>query len=134
MVGRRTNTVAEVDALVPELQALADRARAAHAVALAARARIAELGPHAEGSGGAAEPGSESRELADALAAAEDELGEVLRGFQRLGAEVKGLDPPLVDFLGERAGRLVWLCWKSGEKRLVAWHELDAGFAGRQPL
>ncbi len=31
-------------------------------------------------------------------------------------------------------GRLVYLCWKLGEPEVLYWHELDAGFAGRQPL
>ena len=25
-------------------------------------------------------------------------------------------------------------CWKFGEERITHWHELEAGFAGRQPL
>jgi hypothetical protein len=28
----------------------------------------------------------------------------------------------------------VYLCWKLGEDRITWWHEVDAGFAGRQPL
>jgi hypothetical protein len=31
-------------------------------------------------------------------------------------------------------GRVVYLCWKIGEPEVAFWHELDAGFAGRQPL
>jgi hypothetical protein len=31
-------------------------------------------------------------------------------------------------------GRLVYLCWKYDEPEVLYWHELDAGFAGRQPL
>jgi hypothetical protein len=40
----------------------------------------------------------------------------------------------LCDFLGEREGRDVWPCWQYGEKRVEFWHELDSGFAGRQPI
>jgi hypothetical protein len=28
----------------------------------------------------------------------------------------------------------VYLCWQHGEPRVAHWHEIDAGFAGRQPL
>jgi hypothetical protein len=28
----------------------------------------------------------------------------------------------------------VFLCWKLGEESVTFWHEVDAGFAGRQPL
>ena len=31
-------------------------------------------------------------------------------------------------------GRLVFLCWKLGESEVLNWHEVDAGFRGRQPL
>ncbi|MCH7579474.1 MAG: DUF2203 family protein, partial [Chloroflexi bacterium] len=28
----------------------------------------------------------------------------------------------------------VYLCWKLGEDTIAYWHELDTGFASRQPL
>jgi hypothetical protein len=28
----------------------------------------------------------------------------------------------------------VYLCWQRGEDDIEWWHDLDAGFAGRQPL
>jgi hypothetical protein len=31
-------------------------------------------------------------------------------------------------------GRVVYLCWKLGEPEVQYWHDLDAGFAGRQSL
>ena len=39
----------------------------------------------------------------------------------------------LVDFRAMRDGRAVYLCWRR-EERIDFWHELDAGYAGRQPL
>ena len=33
-----------------------------------------------------------------------------------------------------RDGREVYLCWRLGEPEVSHWHELNAGFAGRQPL
>jgi len=51
-----------------------------------------------------------------------------------LGVELKDIEQGLIDFLTEREGRIVYLCWKRGEPELQFWHELDAGFAGRQPL
>jgi hypothetical protein len=52
-----------------------------------------------------------------------------------LGAEAKApLDGGLVDFPGEVDGRRVYLCWRLGEPSVQHWHEIDAGFAGRQPL
>ena len=31
-------------------------------------------------------------------------------------------------------GRPVYLCWKLGEPEVMYWHDLEAGFQGRQPL
>jgi hypothetical protein len=33
-----------------------------------------------------------------------------------------------------REGREVYLCWRLGEEDVAFWHELQAGFGGRQPL
>jgi hypothetical protein len=43
-------------------------------------------------------------------------------------------DAGLVDFPGEMDGRSVYLCWRLGESAVEYWHELEAGYAGRQPL
>jgi len=51
-----------------------------------------------------------------------------------VGCLLKGFEDGLVDFYGLREGRLVFLCWKLGEASVAHWHELDAGFAGRQPI
>jgi hypothetical protein len=61
-------------------------------------------------------------------------LQEEIHAIEELGAQVKDLDIGLCDFLGRRRGRDVLLCWRFGEKRITHWHELSAGFAGRQPL
>ena len=50
------------------------------------------------------------------------------------GILVKRIEPGLVDFPSLREGREVYLCWREGEDRIDFWHEVDAGFAGRQPL
>lgn len=68
---------------------------------------------------------------------AEELVNEINRLHARIvamGCELKGLDEGLIDFPAEREGRVVYLCWKLGEPAIAWWHELDAGFAGRQPL
>jgi hypothetical protein len=50
------------------------------------------------------------------------------------GIELKDIDRGLIDFPSPREGRVVYLCWRLGERRIRYWHEVDAGFAGRQPL
>lgn len=61
-------------------------------------------------------------------------LTEELATIEESGVAVKDLEIGLCDFLGQRDGRDVWLCWQYGEKRVAFWHDLDTGFTGRKPL
>jgi hypothetical protein len=45
-----------------------------------------------------------------------------------------GIEHGLLDFPTLLDGRVVYLCWHAGEPEIEAWHEVDGGFAGRQPL
>jgi hypothetical protein len=47
---------------------------------------------------------------------------------------LKDINTGLVDFLSWRQEREVYLCWQYGEGEISYWHELEAGFAGRQTL
>lgn len=40
----------------------------------------------------------------------------------------------LVDFPGLIDGKEVFFCWKSDEKEIKFYHELEEGFAGRKPI
>lgn len=57
-----------------------------------------------------------------------------VKALTELGIEVKDIGTGLIDFPCERDGRVVYLCWRLGEDDIAYWHELDDGFAGRQPL
>jgi hypothetical protein len=63
-----------------------------------------------------------------------ERLQEYVEELRALGVEPKNGPEGLVDFPSLMEGRLVFLCWKLGEPEVLHWHELDAGFAGRQPL
>lgn len=76
----------------------------------------------------------ELNETRQELAKAATEVNSLIERVQELGCEVKGIEQGLVDFRTKREGREVYLCWKLGEPDIRWWHELDAGFAGRQPL
>ncbi len=69
----------------------------------------------------------------DAIAIARD-IDAFERELQELGIALKDRRLGLVDFPGEIDGRQVWLCWRLGEPSVQYWHDLDAGYAGRQPL
>lgn len=62
------------------------------------------------------------------------DLNTEIAAIQALGIEVKDLTIGLVDFPSERDGRVVYLCWRMDEPTIVAWHELDGGYMGREPL
>jgi hypothetical protein len=67
------------------------------------------------------------------LEAEEAKLKSYIDELRRLGVEFKGPDG-LCDFYSLMDGREVFLCWHLGEPEVLYWHDLDAGFAGRQPL
>jgi len=54
--------------------------------------------------------------------------------FAEMEALVKSVDQGLVDFYGVIDSRLVFLCWKRGEKAVEFYHHLEDGFQGRQPI
>lgn len=62
------------------------------------------------------------------------ELRCTLREFSRREIFVKDLDKGLIDFPSFFGGREVFLCWEMGEPDIEHWHELDAGYSGREPI
>lgn len=77
----------------------------------------------------------------DEVARVEEEIEKdivVLQGYieelNHLGVELKDPVKGLIDFRSIFEGREVYLCWHLGEEDVAYWHELDAGFAGRQSL
>jgi hypothetical protein len=45
-----------------------------------------------------------------------------------------GIENGLIDFPTTYGGKWVYLCWQNGEPEIQYWHEVDAGFRGRQIL
>ena len=127
----RLFTLDEARSLLPEVRDLAEAMRE-QKQAFDQRARvIKQAGRQSRGNGHG------PREALSAQAEAERLVKEIQDRMQRLaqmGVEVKGIDEGLVDFPSEREGRVVYLCWRIGEPDIMFWHELDAGFRGRQPL
>ena len=63
-----------------------------------------------------------------------EKLRSLMQVLKEQGVIVKDMSVGLLDFPSLRDGRDVYLCWKYGEDRVAFWHDMDAGFAGRQPL
>lgn len=62
------------------------------------------------------------------------EISTYLEELSRVGCVFKGFDGGLVDFYSRLDERDIFLCWKLGESEITHWHELDAGFTGRQEV
>jgi hypothetical protein len=119
-------TVEEANALLPKLRPIV-------ADLLAARQRIVDAQPEvwpmlekAVGNGGSKKAG--------AVLADFEIVQKNVKDIEAMGLELKDVNTGLIDFRSEREGREVYLCWRYDEPRVAHWHDLDAGFAGRQPL
>jgi len=119
-------TVEEANALLPKLGELLDD-MAVHRDAM--REKAPHLEPILEASvrNGGGKVGSEYGVEAYNLHLAIERIRE-------LGVLLKDLDTGLLDFPHEREGRVVFLCWHPPEERIGYWHEIQAGYRGRQPL
>lgn len=76
----------------------------------------------------------EQQSLQTDLDLAVTRLEDFVDELTEIGCELKDYEAGLVDFIGRHRGRDVYLCWKLGEDKIGYWHELGAGFAGRQPI
>ncbi len=63
-----------------------------------------------------------------------EKLKSFIAELTEIGIEMKDPETGLIDFYSLQEGREIFLCWKLGEQDVAHWHELDAGFEGRQLL
>ena len=63
-----------------------------------------------------------------------EEIELLIRRVQSYCCVVKSLEAGLLDFLCERDGRDVFLCWRYGEPSIQFFHELHLGYSGRQAV
>ena len=61
-------------------------------------------------------------------------INEYLQELEQVGCVFKGFEQGLVDFYGKLDDKEIFWCWKVGEDRIEHWHELETGYAGRQPI
>ena len=121
-------TVEEANALLPTAREIVGRARRAYSRVAASQEAAKAAAEKARLGGGGIVGGS-------VYVAALSELAEHAGRLEALGVQLKDYGRGLIDFPCLREGRVVLLCWQLGEgDRLEWWHEVEAGFAGRQPL
>ncbi|OLS23774.1 MAG: hypothetical protein HeimC2_25130 [Candidatus Heimdallarchaeota archaeon LC_2] len=64
----------------------------------------------------------------------EDELIDIQDKFRENDCVIKDAGTGLIDFIGIRKGKAVWLCFQEGEEELSYFHEWNAGYTGRKRI
>lgn len=122
----------EAEALLPQISVILRDIQRARAALKEREEELAALEVRARGNG---------HDLHEHIAKLQKEMARHIQALRALageldgfGCELKDPDTGLIDFLTLRDGHEVYLCWHLGEERINYWHEIQAGFAGRQPL
>lgn len=132
---QRFFTITEVNALIPEISAVVAEQLAAYGVIIKGLETLARLvGAPPQSLDADSADSSETAHLKAELRARVERYERGWGRIESFGGVVKDPQRGLVDFYGRVGGRTVWLCWRYGEETLGYYHDLDAGFAARQPL
>jgi hypothetical protein len=128
---KKTYTVEEANAMLPLLRAiLRDVVNLANDL----RERYERLSRLQESDGLDQAHKEEVQQLIEEFERGQDKMHEYEHELQTLGVELKDYYTGLIDFRHLRDGKEVYLCWRLGEPEVAHWHELNAGFSGRQEL
>lgn len=122
----RSYTLAEARAALPQVKTLMAKVQSARQEILRLRPTAWPALQKAAANGGSREAGQ--------LALHAMTLEDAVKGILAMGIYIKDLDHGIIDFLGKRAGEQVLLCWRYGEEDINFWHDVNAGFAGRQSI
>jgi hypothetical protein len=126
VIHERHFTVEEANSLLGRIEPMLRSLREARDRLTDAEAHEALAGA-APGNGG----GDPGRNVGEAFL----EVRGLLFELQELGIVVRDIDRGLIDFPAILDGREVYLCWELDEPQQIAfWHDLEAGYGGRQPL
>jgi hypothetical protein len=126
-------TVVEANATLPLVRAIV-RDISELARALDDRQERLERCQPSSGSSGTAAHAEEVQKMAAEIELGHEQMTEYVEELTRLGVELKDFRTGLADFRCRVGNREVYLCWRLGEPEVRFWHELDAGFGGRQEL
>ncbi len=122
-LGKRYFTLEEANRALPYVARITEDIRTAYRRAVAIQQRL-ELPM----------PDDDADELRHEYDNAVAQLRTYVDELQQVGVELKDYDHGLVDFPAIHDGRKVLLCWRRGEEAILAWHELESGFAGRRDI
>jgi len=121
--GKKYFTVDEANRALPYVSRVADDIADCYREAVDVRQRIEQ-------------PGIDDavEQLKSDYESAMDRLNDLVDELQHANVELKDFERGLVDFPARHDGREICLCWHRGESTVQAWHEIDAGYAGRQDV
>jgi len=122
----RTFTLDEAKQLLPQLEEQLLAVKKEKDVLVHSHGEIKKASANAQANGGSFAGPRYIRAL--------ERISDSVEAIQEMGVLVKDLDIGLCDFPYQRNGRVVYLCWKLGEPEIRFWHEVEDGYAGRQPL
>ena len=123
----KTFTLEEANALLPSVRARLERIQKLYG-------RLGGFRESATAAASASEFGG-GMQGGPAYVKALYEVGKLTTELHDLGVQLKDYSRGLIDFPCIRDDRVVLLCWQLGEgDEIEWWHEIEAGFAGRQPL
>ena len=121
-------SIEEANALLPSVRPLVISLQRSHRKLISFRGAAKRAAEGAESGGGGMSRGGQYARLLIELSIHANRLEE-------LGVQIKDYTQGLIDFPCMRDGRVVLLCWKADEgDEIEWWHDVEAGFAGRQPL
>lgn len=126
-------TLEEAQEIIPWMQSAFDSIRELSTKGLEGRKTMNALVEKMQSNGGS-QHDEELRALQTSVQESTTAIQSTLDEFARRGIVVRDIQRGLIDFPTLQEGREVYLCWVYGETIIEFWHEVDAGFAGRQPL
>lgn len=124
----------DADAMVPEIALVVERLRVMRDEVAALRDRYRL---HESAAGAATAPAPEDPEFARLrlrIRGLVDQMQADAAWLDEREIVLRDISTGLLDFPALVAGRPVWLCWRSGETAVAAWHPHDEGFSGRRPI
>jgi hypothetical protein len=122
----RVFSLFEANQLIPQLQSHLTTVQERKGVLVQTREEVQKASANADHGGGTTVGSHYVKSLQD--------ISTNLRAIHELGVVVKDIDLGLCDFPHVRDGRVVYLCWKLGEKEIRWWHEVTTGYKDRCPL
>lgn len=122
----RVFSLLEANQLIPHLQLHLSAVREGKTVLMRTREEANKASANACFGGGTPVGASYVKSL--------QEISTNLHAIHELGVVVKDIDLGLCDFPHIRDGRVVYLCWKLGEKEICWWHEVTSGYDDRCPI